>query len=164
MTDPYDEIRALRARIADLEARLAPEPEGGTTMYRTREDETGEQRRVRELAEMWRFDPTMERLAQLVEQGTHDAMISPAMRMSLGFYKQAKAAAKAAGRDVSGSTGVERDHPDTVGVGACWEVHDDDRGRAVEALAGATPARQGDAGALGGAEAARCPPVGFPGG
>ncbi len=79
-------------------------------------NETHEQRRVRELAEEWRFDPQKERLAQLAARPEYAHMISPAMRMGLGFYEQAKAAAKAAGIDTSGSISREEGHPDTVSV------------------------------------------------
>ncbi|MBA2555895.1 MAG: hypothetical protein H0V12_00870, partial [Chloroflexi bacterium] len=49
MDDAIREIKGLRARLAELEGRLAPKEE---PMYRYN-DEPAEERRVRQLGELW---------------------------------------------------------------------------------------------------------------
>jgi len=110
MTDAaYDEIRAIRARLAELEGRLAPAPkeEEANPMYRYN-DEPAEERRVRQLGELWKHDPGLEHLLGQLEREP-ELRIDPSQRMALGSYKEGRAHAKAIGRRTDGREGVRLD-------------------------------------------------------
>ncbi|WP_158716753.1 MULTISPECIES: hypothetical protein [unclassified Streptomyces] len=53
---------------------------------------------LRARAEAWRYDPEMERAAEVFARGEN---LPSAVRMSLGYYRDGKKAAAAMGRDVS---------------------------------------------------------------
>ncbi|MEV4338770.1 hypothetical protein [Streptomyces sp. NPDC049590] len=56
------------------------------------------ERVLRSRAESWQHSAEMEKAAELVANGEQ---LSPSARMALGYYKDAKKAAAATGRDVS---------------------------------------------------------------
>ena len=115
--DPaYAELRALKARLAALEtlATASIEKETPVIVHPT-DFATREERRRRSIAATFRKDPAMERLAGLsakAEAGNpvaalELATLSPDVRLSLGFYGSARAAAVAE-HLISDSTGDPR--------------------------------------------------------
>ncbi len=107
MTDAaYDEIRAIRARLAELEGRLTPKEEPNP-MYRYN-DEPAEERRVRQLGELWKHDPGLEHLLGRLEREP-ELRIDPNQRMAIGYYREGKQAAKATGRRTDGREGPRLD-------------------------------------------------------
>ena len=109
MTDEaYREIVRIRERIAELEARLAPAPkEEANPMYRYN-DEPAEERRVRQLGELWKHDPGLEHLLGRLEREP-ELRIDPNQRMAIGYYREGKQAAKAIGKRTDGREGVRLD-------------------------------------------------------
>ncbi len=110
MTDAaYDEIRAIRARLAQLEGRLTPKEEPMTNEYPSH-NETPEQTRLRLAAESWRFDPEMEQAAALKRDRPEvfDSL-PPVLKMAEGMYQNHKLPAHQQGIDVSGKTGLRLD-------------------------------------------------------
>ncbi len=117
--DPaYAEIRALRERLARLEALATAPPEDRSNpmpIIHPADFATREERRRRSIAATFRKDPAMERLAGLsakAEAGNpvaalELATLSPDVRLSLGFYGSARAAAVAE-HLISDSTGDPR--------------------------------------------------------
>ncbi|MFD5562639.1 hypothetical protein [Kitasatospora griseola] len=71
-------------------------------------DEDRETRRLRSRADAFRYSAPMERLAELKRDRPeqYDQM-GPLVRISLGHYEAAKAAAQQLGRNVSAPTGQE---------------------------------------------------------
>lgn len=107
MTDDpaLEEIRALRERLARLEA-LASATEGDpVTIIHDNATPTREERRQRSIAGTFQRDAGMERLrglSALAEAGNavaaaELAALHPESRMSLGFYSNARDAAVALG-------------------------------------------------------------------
>lgn len=107
MTDEaYREIVRIRARIAELEGRLAPRKEP-RPMYGNDHD-TAEERRVRQIGELWRHDAAVEHLLGRLEREP-ELRIDPSQRMALGYYREGREAAKAIGKRTDGREGVRLD-------------------------------------------------------
>ncbi len=100
MTDEaVREIVRIRERIAQLEARLAPKEE---PMFNDEPTTDQDKVQLKLQAESWRHDPQMERLAERLAQTPDDPQLAGSLRMQVGYYKQNKAAAKAAGKRTDG--------------------------------------------------------------
>lgn len=104
--DAFREIAALRDRLAQLEG-LLERPKEETTMYPDH-DEPAEERRVRQLGELWQHDPAMENLITRLEREP-DLAIAPNLRMTVGYYREGRAAAKAIGKRIDGREGPRLD-------------------------------------------------------
>ncbi len=94
MDDAVVEIKALRARLAELErmAEAVTTKEKGP-MYSNDPNATDQaaiQRRLR--AESWTPDADMERVVQWLEKDPDDARVSPGLRMSVAMYRESKSA------------------------------------------------------------------------
>ena len=116
--DPYEEISALRARLARLEQELmqpkavaaerraagntkedqsmnyTPEPGSPAAENAARQDELR--------ADAWTYSPEMEAALRRLERNADDPAIAGAVRMGAAMYETGKAAARRAGRDTSG--------------------------------------------------------------
>lgn len=105
------EIEALRERLAHLEdLATAPPTEAQTrsnpvTIIHATDFSTREERRSRDLAATYRFDPAMERLIGLARKSDAGdpvaaaalSALSPSERMAMGYHANARAAAVSLG-------------------------------------------------------------------
>ena len=71
-------------------------------------DEPAEERRVRQLGELWRHDPAVEHLLGRLEREP-ELRIDPTQRLSLGYYREGKQAAQAIGKRTDGREGPRLD-------------------------------------------------------
>ena len=113
MTDDpgYAELRALKARLAALESLATAQTEGDPVtqpniIHAGRADTPArEERRSRDLAATYRFDPAMERLIGLAAKSDAGdpvaaaalSALSPSERMAMGYHANARAASVALG-------------------------------------------------------------------
>lgn len=102
------EIAALRQRLARLEALATPTAErtDPVTITHPADFSTPEERRLRDIARGYRRDPVLERLRGLAAKAEAGNMVAaaelaamaPSLRMALGYYETARAAAVSLGR------------------------------------------------------------------